>query len=593
MSLIRDLKNRRVFRAAGIYVAVAWGATEILIAVVDQLSLPQTLARVVVILFVVGFPVSMFLAWVFDVTPDGIRRTEPGTRKSVFTIGLAMTFLVAGTAGLYYFLDYRTDQQVAEQTALVLPLRSIAILPFESADADASSAALAIGIADELLTRLGAIPDLKLTGRASSFSTKLHGLDARTIGQMLGVRNILQGSLRSTGERLRINLSLIDAVSGYQVWAPSEPIDIDREDLYRVSADLAARVVEGMDISIGSDTIKRVTHVRKADPRAYDLYLLGMQKLRDLVGDNTMLAVRYFEEALALEPNFAKAHAGLSFALQNAALFQFVTPDQAIARAREAAKQAIAIDPELPDGYSALVGIDWGFYWNWDSVVKTNTHALALAPNNVDVLSSYATVMAMTGQFDTAVERLRQVAELDPLTVDHKVQVGWVLQWAGRYEEALEQYDYALSIIPDDDTHQLMRSTVHMHTALTLASLGQQEEAAEHAEKSMGLADGDILMSGGHAIIFARLGMRERALELFEQYEVIANDSGYADPITGLYLFVALGDHDRAIDYMERAVDERSPSVMFIPQDRDLDALRKNPRFVALMERTGLTLWAR
>ncbi len=593
MSLIRDLKNRRVFRAAGIYVAVAWGATEILIAVVDQLSLPQTLARVVVILFVVGFPVSMFLAWVFDVTPEGIRRTEPGTRKSAFTIGLAMAFLVAGTAGLYYFLDYRTDQQVAEQTALVLPFRSIAILPFESADADASSAALAIGIADELLTRLGAIPDLKLTGRASSFSTQLHGLDARTIGQMLGVRNILQGSLRATGERLRINVALVDTVSGYQVWTPKEPFDIDREDLYRVSADLAVQVVNAMDINVGDDAMRRVTHVRKTDPRAYDLYLLGMQKLRDQVGDNTMLAVRYFEEALALEPDFAKAHAALSYALQGAALFQFITPDQALAKAREAAQQAIALDPELPDGYDALGGLDWSFYWNWESVIEASNHALALAPSNFDVLSNYSYVMAMTGQFDTGTERMRQVAELDPLTVDHEVQVGWLLAWSGRYDEALEQFDHALSIIPNDDTHRLMRSTVHMHKALTLVSLGQQEEAAEHAEKSMGLADGDILMSGGHAIIFARLGMRERALELFEQYEVIANDSGYADPITGLYLFVALGDHDRAIDYMERAVDERSPSVMFIPQDRDLDALRKNPRFVALMERTGLTLWAR
>ncbi len=593
MSLFRDLQNRHVFKVAGIYIAVAWGATEILLTIIDRLRLPEYLGTVIVILFVVAFPVAMFLAWVFDITPDGVQRT-PGTSKSVFSISLATVFLVASTAGLYYFLDWRAQQDQVEQTALVLPLRSIAILPFESADADASSAALAIGIADELLTRLGAIPDLKLTGRASSFSTALHGLDAKTIGQKLGVRNILQGSLRSTGKKLRINLSLVDAVSGYQVWAPAEPIDIDREDLYRVSADLAAQVVEGMDINVGSDTMTRVTHARRADPAAYDLYLLGMPKLRDMVGDNTMLAVRYFEEALGIEPDFAKAHAALSNALQAATLFQFIPPDEALAKAREAAKQAIALDPELPDGYAALGGLDWNFYWNWGPVVEANNHALALAPSNFDVLASYGFVMALTGHFDTGIERMRQVAELDPLTVDHQVQVGWVLQWAGRYEEALDQYNYAMSVIPDDDKHQLMRSTTNMHIALTLASLGRSEEAQAACERSMQMAERDVLMASGTAILHARLGMRERALQLFEEYEAIADASGgYADPITGLYVYAALGDYERAIDYAEQAVDDRSSSVVFIPQDRDLDPLRDNPRFVALMERTGLTPWAR
>lgn len=583
MSLFADLKKRRVFKVAGVYLAIAWGATEILLVVIDHLGLPASLSTLTVILFVVGFPVAVFLAWVFDVTPEGIRRTEPGTAKSTLSVVVALLFLVVGTGGLYYLLDSRASRQTGERTALVLPPRSIAVLPFEAADAEDSSELLASGLVDELLARFGIIPDLKVTARASSFSNAIHGLDAREIGQRLGVRQLLQGRVRSAGENLRVNASLVDTISGYQIWGGT--IEVAYADSMTLPARLVEEVIEALEFRVGEETRNRATRVRRTDPRAYDLYLLGRQRLRDEIDDNTLLAVRYFEQALEIDPDFAKAHAGLAMALPLASLYMRVAPDEAISRARDAALRAVAIDDSLPDAHFALANIEFQFYWDWTTAGREYRRVTALAPGYAEVLSQYAFFLATTGEHDSAIETMRRVVELDPLTANMELQVGWLLNYGRRFEEALAQFDNVEKMMPEN-------ATVHMLRAWPLLDLGRIDEAIAMADRSIELAPDDNLVLGGNAWTLARAGQKERALALLEKWRELSG-SNYADPITDAVVHLALGNKDEGFHHIGKMIEQRAASVVFLPQGHEFDPVRDDPRFHSMLEQAGLARWAR
>ena len=240
-SFFSELRERKVPQAAAIYVAVAWGVTEIAVTVVEQLFLPQWVATLAVIGFVVGFPVAMFLAWTFDITSEGIQRTEIQSRRGQASIALAMVLLVAGTGGLFLLIKPSIDSGSQAEPDASIPPNSIAVLPFENASGDEDDAYLSEGLSDELRDQLGRVAALRIAARSSSMAAAARGLDALGASEQLKVAHVVEGSVRRQRNRLRVSVQLIDGQSGLSVW--SDTFDRDTDELLSVQQNIAENIL--------------------------------------------------------------------------------------------------------------------------------------------------------------------------------------------------------------------------------------------------------------------------------------------------------------------------------------------------------------
>ena len=237
-SFFKELQKRKVVQVAAIYVAVAWGVTEIVVTIVQQLFLPQWVSTLAVIFFVVGFPVAMFLAWTFDLTPEGIQRTTVTSRRGTMSIALSMVLLVAGTAGLFFLIKPALDGRVARTATIGIEPHSVAVLPFDYSGPNPGDSYLGPGLSDELRDQLGRVEGLRIAARSSSIAVTGENTDAKSMAEQLGVANLLEGSMRRQGNILRVSVQLIDGASGLAIW--NDTFDRDRRELLNVQQDIAA-----------------------------------------------------------------------------------------------------------------------------------------------------------------------------------------------------------------------------------------------------------------------------------------------------------------------------------------------------------------
>ena len=314
-SFFSELRKRKVLQAAAIYGAVAWGVTEVLVTVVEQLLLPQWVSTLTVIGFVVGFPVAMFLAWIFDITADGIKRTTVSSRRGKASIALSMLLLVAGTAGLFFLI--RPALQTAEMSAQPPPIlaNSVAVLPFENAGLDPNDSYLSEGLSDELRDQLGRVAGVRVAARSSSVAAVERRLGALEVSAQLRVANIVEGSIRRQGGLFRVSVQLIEGSSGLAIW--SETFDRSPNELLMVQQAVAEAVVRR--ILPEAPTVMAEPATRNAT--ANELMLLArnyeqqVRERQDIDVDLLREALRLYREATEADPESALAHSRLAGAL--------------------------------------------------------------------------------------------------------------------------------------------------------------------------------------------------------------------------------------------------------------------------------------
>ena len=308
-SLFSELRQRKVVQAAAIYGAVAWGLTEVVVTIVEQLFLPQWVSTLAVIFFVVGFPVAMFLSWTFDLTSDGIRRTDIKSGRGTASIAFSMVLLVAGTAGLF-FLIKPALQDRTPGAPLEMPPNSVAVLPFDNASRSIDDEYLSLGLSDALRDQLGRISELRIAARSSSIAISEIGGDARSSSEKLGVKHLVEGSLRRQGDVLHVSVQLIDGASGLSQWnetyerGPSELVSLQQEIMERV----VGEILPGSEAALPASPTRSAT--------ANEALLLGRyyeQQVRDSqqVDEELLLkAIGHYREAVELDPESALAALG-------------------------------------------------------------------------------------------------------------------------------------------------------------------------------------------------------------------------------------------------------------------------------------------
>ena len=496
MSLIAELKRRKVFKVGAAYLVVGWLLIQIAATVAPQLNLPEWAPRLITFVIVLGFPIAILLAWVVDLSPEGIRiEGAPLGNKRIIAIVVVMAVLAVG-----WYWKGRPSQQIAGVAE-----RSIAVLPFVNMSADPDQEYFSDGIAEELLNRLAQFPDLKVAARTSAFQFKGKNLDIGEIGRRLNVAHVLEGSVRKGGTTLRITAQLIDSRSGYHLW--SETYDRDASDVLKVQDEIASAIANALEARLGGKAVI-ASPAHSADPAAYDDYLQGRAFVARRYLENLDKAISAFDRAIARDPKYSAAHSGRAFAYLLRPMWDSPDTATALAGARGSADKAILLDPDNAEAYMVRGMAAW-FSRDATSASADLDRALALSPGSADVLNLDGDFRLSIGDLGRAEREKRQAMALDPLAFVHPMNLSDILGEQGRYEEAVVYAQQAVAL----------GASSFVYDRLLFASVraGHFEQAKATLEKGCAI-DGPTgrTCEGNRAILLAATGRRRQAEALLD-----------------------------------------------------------------------------
>jgi len=580
-----ELKRRRVFRVMAVYGVVAFAVLQVADILVPALQLPESFVTGIAVLAILGFPVAIVLAWALEVTPEGVRRTTeaaPGELARIIAAPasrrwpagvLALVGMTALLAGAWYVGRQSAPASAADaaaDTAAGVSDASIAVLPFVNMSDDASNEYFSDGISEELLNLLAKIPQLQVAARTSSFSFKGQNLEIPEIAARLNVAHVLEGSVRKSGNEVRITAQLIRADDGFHMW--SDTWDRSLDNIFEIQDEIAADVVEQLKVTLlGEEPTAEVT-----DPEAYALFLQARQLGRQVTAEGYERSNALYEQALEIEPQYAAAWAGLAdnYAVQTGNLGLWPLAE-GYGMAREAANRALAIDPEYAPAYAVLGRIASDYDNDLAAAARYIGRALELDPTNLDLLRQASFLAEYLGRMDEAIAIQEYIVAHDPVNAGALTTMGFRYWNAGRPDEAITAFRTALNLSPGQGF-----TSVGLGSALLMK--GEPEEALRAIEQE----PSEEWRLVGLAMAHYALGQpAESDAALAQLLDVEREAPGWAYNIAEVTAF--RGEADRAFEWLDRAVQYNDPGLTGIPTDPALDNIRDDPRWLPFVESIG------
>ena len=589
-AMIVESRRRSVFKVAGTYLVGMWVVLQVAETTFEPLLFPDWWMRALTILAILGLPIVAVLAWSYEITPGGVVLDDglpegvklPRARRAVAPAVVAGVALMAAVTGIAWWRSI--DVGVPVEPEPVDPAHpSVAVLPLVDMSPSGGSSYLGDGLSEELSMRLAQIPGLRVAARTSAFEYKDRNLDVRRIGQALGVRHVLEGSVRRDGDNLRVTVQLIDAANGYHVWAGS--YDRGWSDVLAIQDEIARSVTEALRVVLlPEDSPQQVAAAAAPDIRAFDPYLAGLAVLRRS-GDLSRLqeASQRFAEAIAIEPSFARAYAGLCQV--RVRIFDRSRDPADLAQAEEACRRALDLDASLVETEKALGGLylssgriaesedvyrafvarnpqdadghiglgrALAATGRFDDAERSFRAAVQAEPAYWGAFNALGSFLYSRGQFDLAIEAFREVSELTPSSASPYNNLGSALQMRGDLAGAAEAFRRSLAIEPSRAAYSNL-GTVHYF-------LGQFLEASANYERATALAPHDQTLWGnladatwqipgrrdeavGHYRQAIRLGLRE--LDSTRTDAVLAAQLGY--------YYGRVGEPAISLEFLQRA----------------------------------------
>jgi len=577
-NFLAELKRRNVYKVAIAYGVVAWLLIQIATQVFPFFEIPNWTVRLVVLLVVIGFPVAVIIAWAFELTPEGLKRTEVAdaapTRGSRRRAWIYVVIVAAAISVSLFFLGRYTSSKQSEGPAS--PEKSIAVLPFDNLSRDQENAYFAEGIQDEILSRLAKIADLKVISRTSTQKYKSTPDNLREIAKQLGVSNILEGSVQKVADQVRVSVQLINATSDAHLWA--EIYDRKLTDIFAVESDIAKTIAETLRAKLTGSEEQMMSMKPTENTQAYELYLKGRFFWNKRTGADLRKAIEYFNQAIAKDPNYALAYAGLADSYLLLSAFGAASPSDSLPQAKAAAKRALEIDDTSAEAHTSLGQILLFYDFDFAGSTREFKRAITLNPNYATAHHWYGSgPPTCLGEFDRGIAELKRAQQLDPLSLIINADLGGAFVAARHYDEAITQLRKTIEMDP-------RFYFAHWNLGEALELKGQLPEAIAEYKKAAELdEDPFVLALVGQAD--AKLGQRDEAIKILSQLERLATKRYVANYSFAL-MHMALGEKAKAIDWLERAYRDRSgPEIVGIKVDPMLDPLHGDPRFEALVQK--------
>jgi TolB-like protein/Tfp pilus assembly protein PilF len=449
-SFFAELKRRNVYKVAVAYAVVGWLVIQVTATIVPALHLPDTLTTAVVVLVLVGFPISLVVSWAFEMTPEGMKRTEnvpsdeviPQWSKRKFAAFIIGVAIIA--AGLFAYQSFRAPKSTITVKS---DNKSIAVLPLVNTSGDPSNEYFSDGLSEELIAVLAKIPGLKVIGRSSSFLFKGKAADSASVGQKLGVAHLIEGSVRKQGDRVRIVAELINAADGSELW--SETYDRELKDVFAVQSEIAFTVAEQMKVKILGEKTRSDAAPPNENLAAFNAVLQSDFYFQQLTAESVQRAIHSLQEAVRLDPNYALAYAKLSLAWrQYAASFATNDNEQAYAEAKAAAEKAIKLAPDQVEPHKAAGWVAINPDLDFAQAEQEFRRALQISPSDAGAKSGLSYCLMAQGHLTEAERAFSETLSLDPLSVPIWFNLGRLAISAERYQEAEEAFRKALQIQP-------------------------------------------------------------------------------------------------------------------------------------------------
>lgn len=589
-----ELKRRNVIRMAGLYLVGAWLLIQVASTMLPAFDLPSWALRGLIITLAIGFMPALIFSWIFELTPQGLKRDDEVTPEQSIAPLTArrmdrMIIVVLVLALGYFAVDkfvLAPRRQLASgfspnESRHDIQTRSVAVLPFDNLSGDKENEYFSDGISEELLTVLQKIPGLHVAARTSAFSFKDKKASAQEIGQKLEVANLVDGSVRKSGNTVRIAARLSRAATGEQLW--SESYTRDLKDVFAVQSQIAQTIVAQLhaklDGSAVAQQVQQAVRGGTTNPEAYEQFLQGRYFMNRFSVADFEKARAFLERACQLDPKFPLAWAALSqvWTLQTGWSDKLTRAQfsAGLARARETADRALQLAPDLPEALTAQFSIQFLYDFDWKGGAETIKRAQALAPSDPVILISAAEVAVIFRDYGRAVDLARQAVALDPVNAQVRVYLANALLQARRPADSRAEYERVAELNP---------STPWAFGGQGLAYLfeGKNAEALAAAERE--------------TTEFARLVVSAVALWNLHRKEesdaalaILIKDDGDVGAFQIAEVYSGRGDKDQAFAWLERARRQQDAGLAYFPNDPLLDPLRSDPRWAAFQRAMG---WA-
>ena len=586
MSLFNELKRRNVIRVAMAYIVGAWLIIQVVETILPAFGFSDAILRYIVIVLSIAFIPALIFSWVFEMTPQGLTKEVNVEQEDSITRytgkKLDRGIMVLLVLGLSYFafdkfvLDPRRDAQLVETTtqqarsgasSQSIAHPSIAVLPFINMSDDADNEYFSDGLAEELLNLLTKIPQLKVASRTSAFSYKGKDFKISDVGRELNVAHVLEGSVRKSGDLIRITAQLIKVEDGFHMW--SETWDRSLDNIFAIQDEIAAAVVDQLEVTL----LGSVPKVEKTDPQAYALFLQARHFSNLLTPDGWEQSNILYKQALEIDPEYAAAWAGLSRNYVNLTGYNLLPPEEGYEAGREAAEKALAIDPDTAPAHSALGWI--AMYYETDLGISAEhfRRALELDPGNMSTIRNAATFSYSLGQLDYALALGEFSVSRDPVNPSGYFNLAQHYTLAGRYEEAIESANTALKLSPE-------MPGAHYFIGESLLRMGQPEPALAAFEQE----SDDEWRVKGTALAFYELERSDAFQEKFAELRARWEDRW---PIEIAHVYAWIGELDEVFPLLEKELGVNGLSGVMV--DPFFIDLHDDPRWQPLLEKGGVS----
>jgi TolB-like protein/Tfp pilus assembly protein PilF len=575
VSLFAELKRRNVFRVSAAYAVVAWLLLQVGDTLAPALRLPDWTTPLLIFFLVLGFPLSLFLAWAYEVTPDGIKRecsvgeAKPKSSES----GRQLDFAIIGllTIALAYFVYDKYAEApvfVTEDVTAATERKTIAVLPFLNLSTDPEQEFFSDGLSEELLHMLAKIPELRVTSRSSAFSYKGKDFKIIDVGRELGVDHVLEGSVRMSGDKIRITAQLIDVGDDSHIW--SETWDRTLDDVFVIQDEIAQAVVSSLRIQL----LGEAPHATKTSAKVFALYLQA-RHLRNARSEAGLIdSVELLQQAIDIDPEYAPVWVLLGEVHTLAVLSDLKPVDESFRLARIAAQEALRIDHNSGSAHALLGDISMNYDWDFASARRHLDTALALDPSDVSVLSSAGSLAWRTGRFEEALEFALQAKDLEPLAAPTFEGLASAYMRLGQFDEARAALEKIRTLSPDF-------IGINFHLCRYFLRIGDAEAALAYCDAE---AD-EMFRATGLGLAYHSLGNHEKSNENVEFLIKYCTDF-CSFQIAEVYAH--RGDNDLAFEWLENAYSTRDGGLPLILGISEFDNLHDDPRFNELLQRVGL-----
>jgi len=571
-----ELRRRNVYKVAVAYAVVGWLLIQVATQVFPFLEIPNWAIRVIILAIAIGFPVALIIAWAFELTPEGIRRTEDADaagQRSRGGIWIALVVIAAALSlGLFFLGRYTAGRATPRhsESATATLQKSIAVLPLLNESGNPKDEYFSDGLSEELIAALAQISGLKVIGRSSSFRFKDRKEEPKTIGEKLGVATLLDGTVRKQGDRVRIVAELVNAADGIQLW--TRTFDRELKDIFAVQQEIARAVAESLKVTLLGSSEKS-SQMASSSVEAHNAYLQAHFHFQRRNIEDYRKAISYFDQAIQLDPEYALAYAERAEAWT---LWGDLTGQRPTAypKARSDAEKAVAIAPALAEARAALGFVRCFVDWNFADGLTELKRAKELSPTNPTANDLLARIIVYLGRFDEAERQARQAVELDPLSTVTQGNLARVLFYAGKLDEADAAARKAAELQPAGASNHRWQVLIAAQRGDGEAALREAQLEPDEGYRRFELAVAQYVVGDRQAADAALANLLAKARE------------GFAYQIAEVY--AVRGEKDKAFDWLQISFDDRDAGMLGLLVDPLLRRLHDDPRYKNLLAKLGL-----